>query len=295
MLYMDHIDALNTHDMSGFRPVFVAGREIGWMRHGVAERLALIPGGVFEVGPFGVAIGGAAASPDARTAAVAAALSPLIDEGLIPPRRGELYPVVERWGEPVLFALDRAHVAALGVRAFGVHINGFVRRPDGLHMWIARRADDRTVAPGRLDNMVAGGQAVGLGLMENVLKECAEEAGLTPDVAGGARPAGLVSYCVETALGLKPDTLFVFDLELPESIVPDNQDGEIQAFMLWPIERVLETLREPDAFKFNVPHVILDFAVRHGVLTPDDTPEYARIATGLRRVPVCFHPSPERA
>jgi 8-oxo-dGTP pyrophosphatase MutT (NUDIX family) len=198
--------------------------------------------------------------------------------------------VVEHWGDPPLFSLDRAHVPLLGVQAFGVHLNGIVRRPDGLHMWIARRADDREVAPGKLDNMVAGGQPVGLGLMENVIKECAEEAGLGPDLAGRARPAGLVSYCLEAEAGLKPDTLFVYDLDLPEDVTPVNQDGEIAAFMLWPLPEVLERLSTTQDFKYNVPHVILDFAIRHGVITPEETPDYLALVQGLRRAPVRFHP-----
>jgi len=298
MSYMDHLRTLNTHDMSGFRPFFVAGQEVGWIRHAIADRLSQEGsreghGRVFEVGPFGVALCASLDTPTGRTSAVAAALAPLVAEGLAPPPRNELYPVVERWSAPPLFALDRAHVPLLGVQAFGVHLNGVVRRPDGLHMWVARRADDRAVAPGKLDNIVAGGQPVGLGLMENLVKECAEEAGLAPNVARQARPVGLISYCLETEAGLKPDTLFVFDLDLPEDVTPVNQDGEVSDFMLWPIERVLKTVRDSDAFKYNVPPVILDFAVRHGILSPDTTPEYVPLVQGLRRAQVRFHPLSE--
>lgn len=291
MSYMHHIQALNAHDMGGFRPFFVAGREIGWVRHGIAERLGRAgAGSAFDVGPFGLALNPSLWTPDARTAAVSQVLALLVAEGLAPPPRHELYPVVAQWAEPPLFALDRAHVPLLGVRAFGVHLNGFVRRPDGLYMWIAQRAEDRAVAPGKLDNMVAGGQPIGLGLMENLIKECAEEAGLAPHLARQAQPVGAVSYCLESDIGLKPDTLFVFDLDLPEDVTPVNQDGEIAAFMLWPIRQVLERLATTDDFKFNVPHVILDFALRHGVITPDETPEYVALVQGLRRAPVLFHP-----
>ena len=43
-----------------------------------------------------------------------------------------------------------------------------------------------------------------------------------------------------------------------------------------------ERIRSTDDFKFNVNLVILDFALRHGVLRPDD-PEYLDVATGLHR------------
>jgi hypothetical protein len=41
-----------------------------------------------------------------------------------------------------------------------------------------------------LDNMVAGGQPLGIGLMENVIKECGEEAGIPEAIARRAIPIG---------------------------------------------------------------------------------------------------------
>jgi len=290
--YLNHIHALNRHDMSGFRPFFVAGREVGWVRHTLAERLAEATT-VFDVGPLGLSLRAELGDVDTRSVAVAEALTPLVDESVLPPRHGEMYAVSERWGEPVLFRLDRAHVAALGVRAHGVHMNGYVRRPDGLFLWVARRSEDRWVDPGKLDNLVAGGHAAGLSLWQTLVKECGEEAAIRPDLVRHARPAGLVSYCLEVDMGLRPDTLFVYDLELPADFEPRNTDGEISAFMLWPAEKVLETVRVTEAFKFNVPLVILDFAVRHGLLTADGEPEYSDIVHGLRRGAVRFNPPPE--
>ena len=76
--------------------------------------------------------------------------------------------------------------------------------------------------------------------------------------------------------------LFVYDLEIPNDFVPNNQDGEIVQFSLMPASAVLDRVRTSDDFKFNVNLVILDFALRHGVLRPDD-PEYLDVATGLHR------------
>lgn len=289
MRYLDHVLRLNRHDLSGFRPLFVEGREVGWVRHALAERLAA-EAGIFDVGPFGLALAGSRLTPTARGEAVAAALASLVADGTIPPPYGERYAVTAHWGGPVLFTIDRAHAPVLGVRAYGVHVNGYVRRADGLFMWIGRRARDRAVAPGLLDNMVAGGQPAGLSLTDNLIKECEEEAGFGPDLARLGRPAGFVSYCLETAAGLKPDTLFVYDLEVPEGVEPVNRDGEIDGFMLWPVEQVLESLAQDGAFKFNVPLVILDFAVRHGLIDGDTDPDYEALVRGLRHDPL-MHPT----
>jgi len=45
---------------------------------------------------------------------------------------------------------------------------------------------------------------------------------------------------------------------------------------------VVERVRRTDDFKFNVNLVIIDFALRHGLVTPED-PEYLDLVTGLRR------------
>ena len=76
--------------------------------------------------------------------------------------------------------------------------------------------------------------------------------------------------------------LFVYDLELPADFTPKNSDGEIVDFELMPAEAVVERVRTTDDFKFNVNLVILDFAMRHGLIAVDD-PEYLDVATGLHR------------
>eukprot|EP00967_Tisochrysis_lutea_P014865 scaffold16735_cov33-Tisochrysis_lutea.AAC.5 len=45
--------------------------------------------------------------------------------------------------------------------------------------------------------MVAGGQPSSISLLENVMKECEEEASLPPDVVRSVRATGLVSYRCE--------------------------------------------------------------------------------------------------
>ncbi len=104
---------------------------------------------------------------------------------------------------------------------------------------------------------------------------------MAPELATRAVPAGAVSYRCERPEGLRDDVFFNFDLELPDDFIPRNTDGEVESFELWPMARVMETMRETRDFKFNVNLVILDFAIRHGVLTPDD-PDYQEIWEGLR-------------
>ena len=102
---------------------------------------------------------------------------------------------------------------------------------DGPELWIGVRSNNREVAPGKLDNMVAGGLPVGLSLMDNVVKEAAEEASVPEDLARLAQPVGVITYMMNARNGLRRDMLFVYDLKLPDSFTPENTDGEISGFV----------------------------------------------------------------
>ncbi len=281
MSFLDHIRACNNAgDLSDFLPFQVSARRLGWVRPGFAELLAGFDG-VFEVTGTGVGLALGLVDAGARTAAVERVLRPLGETGTIRAWRNKRYPVIERWGETPLFALERAAVPYLGVRAFGVHLNGYVRRRDGLHLWIGRRGLDRPTAPGKPDNLVAGDQPIGIGLKENLIKECGEEAGMDPRLSRRARPAGAISYVIGVAEGLKRDVLFVYDLEVPEDFEPRNTDGEIVSSELWPVAEVAARIRATDDFKFNVNLVNIDFLVRHGVIGPETEPDYLALIAGL--------------
>lgn len=132
--------------------------------------------------------------------------------------RNESYcvPSTSAFSSTPLFWLERAAVPIFGTLGLGVHINGYVRDPTSgdIKLWIARRSATKQTWPGFLDNFVAGGQPLGIGLMDNVVKECAEEAGVPEAIARKAVSTGAVSYYIELERGLTPETQYVFDLEL---------------------------------------------------------------------------------
>lgn len=280
MSYLARIATCHRWEPSVYRPFAIEGVRVGLVASDVAERLRAYPD-VFQVTDTGVALDPRLRDFAARSEAVRDVLLQLREAGAIPRWRDEDYPVVVRWGDRPFLRMERGALPLLGVRGFGVHVNGFVRRQDGLHLWVGRRAKDKQTAPGKLDHLVAGGQPYGMSIGDNLIKEAGEEAGLAPEVAGLAVAVGAVSYRCERSEGLRDDVLFCYDLELPEEIVPVNTDGEVDFFELWPIAKVMERIRETEDFKFNVSLVILDFAIRHGILAPDD-PDYQAIWEGLR-------------
>jgi 8-oxo-dGTP pyrophosphatase MutT (NUDIX family) len=280
MSFADHIRACNNHDPARAIPLVADDRRIGWLRRDNAAVLARFPN-VFAVGPDRVRLV-AEGDADRVSAAVDDVVEALVVENLVPKWRNETFDVMAHWGDRPVFRLDRGAVPFFGVRAYGVHLNGYRRDRGRLNLWIGRRAPDKRVAPNKLDNIVAGGVGNGYGAAATLVKEAEEEAAIPEELIRRAVPVGAVSYRMETELGIRDDVLFVYDLELPADFVPQNRDGEIVEFALMPADSVIERVRTTDDFKFNVNLVILDFAVRHGLLRAED-PEYLDVASGLHR------------
>ncbi len=279
MSLFDHIVACNTHDLGNFRPFIVGGQQVGWVRHKFAGTLGQWPE-IFDLAGDKVTLLESVADVEDRTAAMADVCEALVTQDLLPPHRAEQFPVMAAFGGELLMRLDRAWVSAFGVTAYGVHVNGYVATPAGPELWLGVRSADSLVAPGKLDNMVAGGQPAGLSLEENVIKEAAEEASAPASLVRQARPAGALSYAMEVPLGLRRDVLFVYDLRVPEDFRPASRDGEHSGFEKMPAAQALRLADETDDFKFNVSLVIIDLAIRHGILTPDH-PDYLKLIRGL--------------
>ncbi len=291
MAFLDHVRRCNRHDLSRYRPLVVragdAGRvlRVGWVR---ADRLAplwdcAVAAGVadrVEVGTDRVLL--APVDESARSAVLQALVAELGARGAVR-ITGELYGVRRRVGQARFALLDRGAVPYFGVAATGVHVNGFVTAADGsCRMWVAHRARGKATFPGMLDNLVAGGQPEDITPADNVVKECGEEAGISAELARRALPVGAVSYVFENDAGLKPDTMFCYDLELPADFEPRPVDGEVERFELLPLAEVAALVRDTERFKFNCNLVILDFLVRHGWFRPED-PDYLPLVAGLHR------------
>jgi hypothetical protein len=82
----------------------------------------------------------------------------------------------------------------------------------------------------------------------------------------------MFGYAMERPEGLRRDWLYCYDLILPGDFVPEPADGEVESFELWPIERVADTVRTTDDFKFNVNLVLIDLLLRLGHVESADPP-----------------------
>ncbi len=282
MAYLDSIIECNLHDLGRFLPFVIGETHLGWVRRDMAPMLEEWPD-LFAVTERAITLSPTLSTPEQRTRALDAIAPRLIEKLGLSRLHGEHYPACRRWGEPAAMTIDRALVPLFGIPSHGVHVSGYLYREGKLFLWIGRRSMTKSVAPGKLDNIIAGGQPHDLSIMENLVKEAAEEADMPRALALTARPVGLISYAREDNLGLRPDVMFCFDLEVPPDFTPRNTDGEITDFMLMPVEEVAALVRDTKDFKLNVNLVIIDFLVRHGILTPDTEPDYVEIAGGLRQ------------
>jgi 8-oxo-dGTP pyrophosphatase MutT (NUDIX family) len=253
-----HIAACHSAVLPGARmPLHTGPHHFGYVTPAFAAQLAALnPAVTLHKTHVNIA---PAAMPELNALALAAGIR----------CRAENFDVRATLDGPVLAVLDRGALPSFGVIGVGVHLNGLVRRADGLHLWVAKRAADKKLDPGKLDHLVAGGVPAGLTPFETLLKESEEEAALPASIAATATPAGQFAYNMERDEGLRRDVVYAYDLELPESFIPAPADGEVESFALWPLARVLEVLSTTDDFKFNVNLVLIDLMIRTGLIQGD--------------------------
>ncbi|XP_057447094.1 nudix hydrolase 20, chloroplastic-like [Lotus japonicus] len=258
---------------SEFLPFVIEGQVVGFIHNGFVEHLRGF-GDVFIFPNDGSPLGNCVSlhpllkTAEERTSAVGYVVEHLGEER-IPGIRNELYPVKSSFGGPISFSLERAAAPLFGIKAYGIHMCGYVELDGQKHLWVAKRSHMKPTYPGMLDHLVAGGLPHGIDCRENVVKECEEEAGIPRTISMKALPVGAVSYMDIDGYSYKRDVLFCYDLKLPESFVPENEDGEVDSFKLIPVKQVAEVIRTTQLFKPNCSLVIIDFLFRHGYISPE--------------------------
>jgi 8-oxo-dGTP pyrophosphatase MutT (NUDIX family) len=192
--------------------------------------------------------------------------------GFVPNWREEPVSVAPHYGQPELFRIERAATRPFGLMAYGAHLNGFTRRKNREHAWIARRAKSKQVDPGKLDNLVGGRIAAGMSVDETLRKEAWEEAGMKPALLKGLDCIGAVRVEYSVPEGLHREILFVHDLWLAEDFTPENQDGEVSEMKCMPVEDVIAALLAGE-FTLDAGVVMIDGLLRLGAVLPED-PSY---------------------
>ncbi|MBS0980586.1 NUDIX hydrolase [Acetobacter thailandicus] len=271
--FLRHLRQCNTAVVPGERSPFTLGmHHAGWIDPVIAGRL--------EQEGLGSQDSGFTLTDPAALEALGEKLA---KEGFYRSHH-ELFDVFTAPGLAPVARIDRGALPLFGLLASGVHMNGLVKKSDGLYLWTGRRASNKRLDPGKLDHLVAGGVPAGHAPFAALIKEAAEEADIQEQLALQAKEVSRIVYSLDRPEGLRRDILYCYDLLLPENFVPVAADGEVESFHLYPIEEVFALVRDTDDFKFNVNLVLIDLFLRYGLIDPaSDTGRILRdgLAEGL--------------
>ena len=288
MSYISHIQRCNQYPEDQFLQFYIGETCLGLTRKDHIAHLIKWPD-VFDANDSGLYLNPNLNTPELRTQAVDTVMRELHQQGVIDSWVEEQYSISTHFQSDSLMLIERAAVAFLGVRGYGIHMNGLVRKEDGIYIWVAVRSKSKPFWPGMLDQMVAGGQPEGISPKANLLKEAAEEAAIPNSIAEKATYEGEIHYRTATHRGLNSDGIFIYDLWLEEDFVPHNTDGEVESFQLMPIHEMAELVEHTEQFKDNCNLVNIDLLLRLGIID-DSHPEYQSIKETLYAKPLAINP-----
>lgn len=152
--------------------------------------------------------------------------------------RDELLAVTDKQGK-TLASVERAVVRPLGITTYAVYLIGVTAA--GV-FWLQRRAAHKATSPGKLDALVSGLVIADESLMQALIRESTEEAGLVLSANTLFKQSGhFITQCpIDDAIGgymMEHGSWYL--LELPENVLLHNEDGEVSDFVcLSPVELI---------------------------------------------------------
>ncbi|KAI0876399.1 thiamine pyrophosphokinase-related protein-like protein [Hypoxylon argillaceum] len=294
---------------------------LGYMLPHVARAFGALPGWVRNETrtPKTLTLSSGADSAS-RSAAIACTLSHLKAENkfeILAHRRAEQKPCYGPSGE-LLFTIERSAFPLLGIAAYGVMLLGYTRSPFPSSsspsypsppsssssssssspstpghiagLWVQRRSAKVNSHVGLYDSTVAGGIPASTTPLAALLAEASEEASLSGELVGStARACGTISYfhTRKAEMGgevglLQPGVQFLYEMEVAADVVPRGGDGTVAGFELLSLEEVRGAMlagRVKPWFALAV----VDFFVRHGVVTEENEEDFVEICMRLHR------------
>jgi isopentenyldiphosphate isomerase len=217
--------------------------------------------------------------------------------------RNETFPVYDLQSN-VLLEIERCASALFGIVTYGVQLLCYVNDDrDGLRLWIGKRSSRKQTYPGMLDCTAAGGLPTGTLPLDAIMCEAQEEASIPFEYTKrNIKSMGPISYFhvrgpkAGGEIGLlQPEVEYTYRLELEAGMVPTPSDTEVESFTLYSVEETLESLKR-GLFKPNSAVVIVKCFIEHGLICPENEPDYSEILSHLSRpleFPVVIHSSIE--
>ncbi|KAH7013425.1 NUDIX hydrolase domain-like protein [Ilyonectria destructans] len=204
--------------------------------------------------------------------------------------KGEQYEEFAIVGVQYPVRLFRYAAPLFGIVSQGAHLTAYIRTSSGLKIWVPRRSPTISTFPNKLDSTVAGGISAEDTPFETIIREAEEEASLTEDLTRrDVLSAGVLTYITLLEQGqgevgglIKPDMVYVYDLEVSEDVIPKPHDDEVKEFYLMTPDEIKTALLRKE-FKTNSAAVMIDFFIRHGIITADNERDYTEMSMRLHR------------
>lgn len=235
---------------------------------------------------------------DEMTVAMETATQVLIDHKIIPKRHRDVYPlsIPGSHNKPIGGVMNRNAAPYFGITSVGVHLLCYekehAQQQNDVSLWMAQRSPNKTHFPSLWDPTVAGGQPAHSSLWDNLVKEAGEEAGIRPDqLHRQAKSVSCLSQMTSKPDGtcLKQSLYYCWELQVGTNngnmpFEPRAVDGEVAQFELWNSATLLKEVQSKSSrLRPAMRLVVTDFLIRHGIITPDTTDEYAAIQSALHR------------
>jgi isopentenyldiphosphate isomerase len=189
-------------------------------------------------------------------------------------------------GEHVL-DMDRSGLDPFGVKSFSAHMIGFVKDGDSIKYWVPRRSFAKPTVPNKFDSTVAGVIRSGEQPIDCMLRKIDAEASISAEYTkANIVSCGTISYQMSITStgnpGCQHIISYLYEMEFKEGLVPRPGNDEVSKFTLMTQEDVMRALADGD-FVANRAMVWLAYFIRHGILTPENEPNYFEIWQGLQK------------
>ena len=160
-----------------------------------------------------------------------------------------------------IFEIDRKLLSILGLPQYGIHGNAWSLKKNRVIFHFAKRSEKLDDFPGYYDNLFAGGQPIGISILENLKKEAFEEAGIREILRKNLVKGSTVNYFHEHQDKIHSGIIFNYHLKI-DNINFNNIDGEVESFFSEDAFQIYKLL-ESKTLKPNCIIPIADFFLRN--------------------------------
>ena len=160
-----------------------------------------------------------------------------------------------------IFKIDRKLLSILGLPQYGIHGNAWSREKNKVFFHFAKRSPNLDDFPGYYDNLFAGGQPLGISILDNLKKEAFEEAGIKNILKKNLTKGRTVNYFHEHQDKIHSGIIFNYHLKI-DNINFCNMDGEVESFISEDAFEIYKLL-ESNTLKPNCIIPIADFFLRN--------------------------------